>query len=138
VKNQQEGNGGVASRGQLTIDRITFSWEVQQDRCNLFPGAEKMLLVRSQCGASEFLIGVQEMFSGTPDELTWMGPAFIRAAAAPAFPAVTVEAYYLFPAFKRAKAGGIHGENVRSIVASLLNGRRLRRVNSRGMPLAGV
>jgi hypothetical protein len=122
----------MPAHGKITVNRRLYLWEVRDAASELFPTADKVLIVRSEDGRSEFLLGLRT-FS---QNYTCIGPAFIRAVEREIFPSVEVGKYYLFPAFKEEKAGGIHGENIRSIVASLLNGRRLRRVNSHGLPLA--
>jgi hypothetical protein len=123
----------MSSHGKITVDRGIYTWEVLDTVSELFPSAEKTLVIRSERGTSEFLLGLR-----TIHELTCIGPVFIRAVEPEVFPFVEIRNYYLFPAFKAAKAGGIHGESIRSIVASLLSGRRLRRVNSHGLPLTSL
>jgi hypothetical protein len=121
----------MSAHGKITVDWRSYLWEVRDKPSELLPNSEKVLIVRSEEGRSEFLLGLRAV----PHNCTWIGPVFIRAVEPEIFPSVAIGNYYLFPAFKAEKAGGIHGENVRSVVASLLNGRRLRRVNSLGLPL---
>ena len=121
----------MSGHGKITVERRIYLWEVRDKASELFPSAEKVLVIRSVEGRSEFVLGVRAI---SPTD-TCIGPVFIRALEPEIFPSVVIGNYYLFPAFKGETGGGIHGENVRSVVASLLNGRRLRKVNSFGLPL---
>ena len=121
----------MPSHRKITVNHRVYIWEVRDAARESLPAAEKVLVVRSEEGRNEFLFGLS-----ISQNYTWIGPAFICAAEPEIFPSVEVGNYYLFPSFKVEKAGRIHGENVRSIVASLLNGRRLRKVNSHGLPPA--
>jgi hypothetical protein len=121
----------MPAHGKITVDRGIYLWEVRDKASELFPTAEKVLIIRSEKAGSEFVLGLRAL----SQNYTYIGPVFIRAVQSEMFPSVAIGNYYLFPAFKVEKAGGIHGENVRSVVASLRNGRRLRRVNSFGLPL---
>ena len=121
----------MSAHGKIIVDRRSYLWEVRDKASELLPNAERVLIVRSEEGRSEFVLGLRAISQND----TCIGPVFIRAIEPAVFPSVEIGNYYLFPAFKSEKAGGIHGENIRSIVASLLSGRRLRRVNSFGLPL---
>jgi hypothetical protein len=122
----------MPAQGKIRVSHRDYFWEVHDAASDLLPIAEKVLVVRSGEGRSEFVLGLRTI----SQNCTCIGPVLIRAVEPEVFPRVEVGNYYLFPAFKGEKGGGIHGENIRSIVACLLNGRRLRRVNSYGLPIA--
>ena len=123
----------LTSMGMIVVDHMAFHWEERPALRNLFPYADHLLVIRSEAGPTEFRLGVRVLGAGTSDEMFWIGPTFVQSAAPERFPSVEVGRYYRSPAFKGAKACGIHGETVRSIVASLLSGRRLQETDCSGV-----